>query len=233
TSAVVSWWPASNDIVHKLFVNDIEVQTLKAGVYRFKLSGLLPNTIHKVTIKAKPNSIANTQQLLAASIEFCTTAFDESIEPPKRVQAIGGPQSNTLLVSWEQPLSTTTIIRGYRVLVDGRQMHDIINPLNDHTVININALRQGRFLTVRALTENDGESHDSIPVDIDEILKKLDMDIPSTSVPVLPEETFDRESMPLTASSSLTLRTTSDDELTNSGPLPLPTPPSIVETQQK
>ncbi|CAF5087109.1 unnamed protein product, partial [Rotaria socialis] len=40
TSAVVSWWPASNDIVHKLFVNDIEVQTLKAGVYRFKLSGL-------------------------------------------------------------------------------------------------------------------------------------------------------------------------------------------------
>ncbi|CAF4255742.1 unnamed protein product, partial [Rotaria magnacalcarata] len=72
--------------------------TLKAGVYRFKLSGLLPNTIHKVTIKAKPNNTANTQQLSAASIEFCTTAFDESIEPPKRVQAIGGPQSNTLLV---------------------------------------------------------------------------------------------------------------------------------------
>ncbi|CAF3862642.1 unnamed protein product [Rotaria magnacalcarata] len=233
TSAVVSWWPASNDIVHKLFVNDIEVQTLKAGVYRFKLSGLLPNTIHKVTIKAKPNNTANTQQLSAASIEFCTTAFDESIEPPKRVQAIGGPQSNTLLVSWEQTLSTTTATRGYRVLVDGRQIHDIINSLNDHTVININALRQGRFLTVRALTENDGESHDSIPVDIDEILKKLDMDIPSMPIPVLPEENFDRESMPLTASSSLTLRTTSDDEVTNSGPLPLPTPHAIVETQQK
>ncbi|CAF5149306.1 unnamed protein product, partial [Rotaria magnacalcarata] len=157
----------------------------------------------------------------------------ESIEPPKRVQAIGGPQSNTLLVSWEQTLSTTTATRGYRVLVDGRQIHDIINSLNDHTVININALRQGRFLTVRALTENDGESHDSIPVDIDEILKKLDMDIPSMPIPVLPEENFDRESMPLTASSSLTLRTTSDDEVTNSGPLPLPTPHAIVETQQK
>jgi hypothetical protein len=80
TSAVVSWWPASNDIVHKLFVNDIEVQTLKAGVYRFKLSGLLPNTIHKVTIKAKPINIMNTQQQqqqqqLATSIEFRTTSF--------------------------------------------------------------------------------------------------------------------------------------------------------------
>jgi hypothetical protein len=74
TSAVVSWWPSSNDIVHKLFVNDIEVQTLKAGVYRFKLSGLLPNTMHKVTIKAKPTNVTNTQQL-ATSIEFRTTSF--------------------------------------------------------------------------------------------------------------------------------------------------------------
>lgn len=76
TSAVVSWWPASNDIVHKLLVNDIEVQTLKAGVYRFKLSGLLPNTVHKVTIKAKPTNMMNAQQQqLAASIEFRTTSF--------------------------------------------------------------------------------------------------------------------------------------------------------------
>lgn len=77
TSAVVSWWPASNEIVHKLLVNDIEVQTLKAGVYRFKLSGLLPDTTHKVTIKAKPNNLAHVQQQqqLATSIEFRTTSF--------------------------------------------------------------------------------------------------------------------------------------------------------------
>ena len=76
TSAVVSWWPASNDILHKLFVNDSEVQTLKAGVYRFKLSGLMPNTIHKVTIKAKPTNINSTQrQQFASSIEFRTTSF--------------------------------------------------------------------------------------------------------------------------------------------------------------
>jgi hypothetical protein len=54
--------------------------------------------------------------------------LDESIEPPKRVQAIAGPQSNTLLVSWEQPSSTIATARGYRVLVDGRHLQDITNP---------------------------------------------------------------------------------------------------------
>ena len=36
----------------------------------------------------------------------------------------------------------------------------------------------------------------------------------TTAVPLVSEETFDKESIPLTASSSLTLRTTSDDEMT-------------------
>lgn len=75
TSAVVSWWPASNELVHKLLVNDLEVQTLKAGVYRFKLSGLTPNAMHKVTIRAKPSVPMSNQQFLSASIEFCTTSF--------------------------------------------------------------------------------------------------------------------------------------------------------------
>ena len=30
TTATVSWWPASNQITHKLYVNDVEVQTLKS-----------------------------------------------------------------------------------------------------------------------------------------------------------------------------------------------------------
>ena len=45
--------------------------------------------------------------------------------------------------------------------------------IDDHTVINMNTLRHGRFLTVRTLTENEGESHDSSPIDLDEILKKV------------------------------------------------------------
>jgi hypothetical protein len=75
TSAVISWWPASNDIVHRLFVNDIETQTLKPGIYRFKLSGLSPNTMHKVKLKAKPSIAITPQHQTTASIEFRTTSF--------------------------------------------------------------------------------------------------------------------------------------------------------------
>ncbi|CAF3842843.1 unnamed protein product [Adineta steineri] len=194
TSAVVSWWPASNDISHKLYVNDMEVQTLKPGIYRFKLSGLSPNTMHKVMIKAKPAVPLTPQQQVATSVEFRTTSFEkilinsgsskihnkqskyESIEPPKRVQVIAGPQTNTILVSWEQSPSIN-IARGYRILIDGRQVQDITNPLNDHTVINLNTLHPGRYLTIRTLTDNSGESHDSTSIDLDDVLKKLDMDI--------------------------------------------------------
>ena len=158
TSAVISWWPASNDLVHKLFVNDVDVQTLKAGVYRFKLSGLTPNSLHKVTIRAKPNITVSNPQSLSTSIEFRTTSFgkiyysidfliviiicdyqhlDESIEPPKRVQVIAGPQANTLLISWEQPSSSVSNARGYRIFVDGRQLQDINNPSSKKNCISI------------------------------------------------------------------------------------------------
>jgi hypothetical protein len=48
----------------------------------------------------------------------------------------------------------------------------------------------------------------------------------TTMVGPLPsEETFDKESIALTASSSLTLRTTSDDEMTTFDPLSMPNEP--------
>ena len=153
TSAIISWWVASNEVAHQLLVNDVELQTLQPGVYRFKLSGLVPNTMHKVTIRAKPSVTSRSPQQLSTSLDFRTTPFgtqmnecfvftfrllffflDESIEPPSRVQAILGPQSNTLLVSWEPVVSPSTF-RGYRILADGRQVQDILNPLSRKMVI--------------------------------------------------------------------------------------------------
>ena len=41
----------------------------------------------------------------------------------------------------------------------------------------MNSVRHGRLLTVRILTENEGESHDSNPIDLDEILRKVNENI--------------------------------------------------------
>ncbi|CAF2154725.1 unnamed protein product [Rotaria magnacalcarata] len=171
TTAVVSWWPASNDIIHTLFVNDKEVQTFKAGIYRFKLTGLLPNASHKVSITAKPSIATSPQQHLTISMDFRTTSFDESIEPPRRIQVTTDFQSNTVRISWE-PLSSMSTVRGYRIFIDGHQILDIANPLSDQASINRNRLHHGRYLTIRTVTGNGGESNDSIPIDLDDVLKK-------------------------------------------------------------
>lgn len=44
----------------------------------------------------------------------------------------------------------------------------------DHTVLHMNALRHCRMLTVRTLTD-DGESRDSIPVLLSDVLKKVNL----------------------------------------------------------
>jgi hypothetical protein len=49
--------------------------------------------------------------------------LDESVEPPRRIQVIAGPQANTLP-------SLVNAARGHRVLIDGRQAQEITNPLS-------------------------------------------------------------------------------------------------------
>lgn len=51
------------------------------------------------------------------------------------------------------------------------------------------------------------------------------MDVSPPAIPPVCEEVFDKESVPLTASSSITLRTTSEDEIANLEPQILPPPP--------
>ncbi|CAF4205300.1 unnamed protein product, partial [Didymodactylos carnosus] len=232
TSAVVSWWPASNNLAHKLLVNDIEVQTLKPNVHRFKLSGLLPDSVHKVTIKAKLPSHhskqSQQQQQLSTSTEFKTLAFvlliDESIEPPKRVQIIAGPQADTLLVSWVQSTSLSNTLRGYRIMIDGRKLVDVLNPLSDHSVLHINSLNLARLLSVRCITD-EGESRDSVPVLLTDILTKLDMDTSLTST-----ITDDKDNDGIQTASTLTLH--SDDESNSNVPV-LPTIPSSRAVEPK
>ena len=67
-SAVLSWWPASSELSHRILINNVDLQTMKPGAYRLKLVGLAPNTKHVVTVQATPSSVPST-----SSIEFRTT----------------------------------------------------------------------------------------------------------------------------------------------------------------
>lgn len=53
TSAVISWMPSNSNHQHVVCVNNVEVRTVKPGVYRHTIIGLAPSTIYRVTVKAK------------------------------------------------------------------------------------------------------------------------------------------------------------------------------------
>ena len=53
TSSLTSWLPANFNYHHAVCVNHVKVRTVKPGIFRHTISGLSPNTIYRVTVKAK------------------------------------------------------------------------------------------------------------------------------------------------------------------------------------
>lgn len=47
TSAVISWLPANSNHQHVVCVNNVEVRTVKPGVYRHTITGYTITTIYK------------------------------------------------------------------------------------------------------------------------------------------------------------------------------------------
>ena len=44
TSAAISWIPSNSNFLHAICVNNVEVKTVKPGVFRHSLAGLQPDT---------------------------------------------------------------------------------------------------------------------------------------------------------------------------------------------
>ncbi|KAB7495452.1 RIMS-binding protein 2, partial [Armadillidium nasatum] len=86
TSAVISWMPSNSNFQHTVCVNSVEVRTVKPGVYRHTITGLSPNTIYRVSIRAKnlrapqfDEKSSLFQERLSAGIEFRTLPKDIQI----------------------------------------------------------------------------------------------------------------------------------------------------------
>ncbi|KAI5632354.1 variant SH3 domain-containing protein [Phthorimaea operculella] len=53
SQAIISWLPANSNHQHVVCVNNVEVRTVKPGVYRHTITGLSPSTQYRVTVRAK------------------------------------------------------------------------------------------------------------------------------------------------------------------------------------
>ncbi|RXG56729.1 RIMS-binding protein 2 [Armadillidium vulgare] len=153
TSAVISWMPSNSNFQHTVCVNSVEVRTVKPGVYRHTITGLSPNTIYRVSIRAKnlrapqfDEKSSLFQERLSAGIEFRTLPKGLP-DPPVDVQVEIGPQDGSLLVTWlpvtlnsSSGTSNGALVTGYAVYADGKKVTEVDSPTGDHALIDLNKI---------------------------------------------------------------------------------------------
>lgn len=148
SSATISWLPSNSNYLHVLCLNSLEVRTLKPGVFKHTIAGLTPNTVYRVTVKAKNikaesySTERNIPGSLSSHIEIRTLPQGLP-DPPLDVQVDSGPDSGSIVIMWlpvtitPYGLSNGAPVTGYVVYGDGKKIKDIDEPMADSAVINI------------------------------------------------------------------------------------------------
>ncbi|XP_011863351.1 PREDICTED: peripheral-type benzodiazepine receptor-associated protein 1-like isoform X2 [Vollenhovia emeryi] len=168
TSAVISWLPNNSNHQHVVCVNNVEVRTVKPGVYRHTITGLAPSTIYRVTVKAKNLRATHfeDQNAQAANNQACHVHFktlNKGLpDPPVDIQVEAGPQDGTLLVTWQPVALNGSAVTGYAVYADGKKVTDVDSPTGDHALVDIHKLMglNPKNITVRTKSR-ESQSGDS------------------------------------------------------------------------
>ncbi|CAK1541741.1 unnamed protein product [Leptosia nina] len=173
SQAVISWLPANSNHQHVVCVNNVEVRTVKPGVYRHTITGLSPSTQYRVTVRAKhlragPPSGVPIEEAPGAYTDFRTLPKGLP-DPPNEIMVEAGPQDGTLLVTWQPVLRPPASgpVTGYAVYADGKKVTDVDSPTGDHALIDIGKLLglNPKCVTVRTKSR-DSQSSDSAPTPI-------------------------------------------------------------------
>jgi hypothetical protein len=194
TAATISWIPSNTNFLHSIGVNGVDVKTVRPGVFRHTLAGLSPNTLYRVTIRAKNlkaapyiAASADYSQLhnLSSSIEI-RTAPKGLPDAPLQVVVDSGPRPGTILVSWLpvtiNPLGTSNgaPVTGYIVYGDGRRLMDVESGTADQAVVDLGTREDIKYITVRTKSGKDTTSSESDRVMVpSDIIGRVDSDTES------------------------------------------------------
>ena len=151
TSATIQWLPSSTNFLHTLCLNNVEVRTVKQGVFRHTIAGLSPNTLYKVTVRAKNIKAAPYvgERNVSKQIETLSSHLEVRTLPqglpdaPVDVQVDAGPEPGSLTIMWlpvtitQGGLSNGAPVTGYLVCGDGRQLMEVDDGTADSAVVRL------------------------------------------------------------------------------------------------
>ena len=151
TSATIQWLPSSTNFLHTLCLNNVEVRTVKQGVFRHTIAGLTPNTLYKVTVRAKnikaapyvgERNVSKQIETLSSHLELRTLPQGLP-DAPVDVQVDAGPQPGTITVLWlpvtitQGGLSNGATVTGYLICGDGKGLMEVEDGTADSAVVRI------------------------------------------------------------------------------------------------
>ncbi|XP_061026387.1 RIMS-binding protein 2 isoform X7 [Eubalaena glacialis] len=180
-SARLSWAPANSNYSHVIFLNEQELDVVRAASYKYQFCNLRPNAAYKVKVLAKPHQMPwqlplEQRERKEAFVEFSTLPAGPPA-PPQDIAVQAAATPGTVQVSWKPPALTATglsngaNVTGYGVYAKGQRVAEIISPTADGTAVELVRLRslEAKSVTVRTLSAQ-GESVDSaaaaIPPDL-------------------------------------------------------------------
>ncbi|XP_028622005.1 RIMS-binding protein 2 isoform X2 [Grammomys surdaster] len=180
-SAQLSWLPTNSNYSHIIFLNEEELDIVKAARYKYQFFNLRPNMAYKVKVLAQPHQMPwqlplEQREKKEACVEFSTLPAGPPA-PPQDVIVQAGATTASVQVSWKPPALTPTglsngaNVTGYGVYAKGQRVAEVIAPTADGTAVELVRLRslEAKAVSVRTLSAQ-GESMDSalaaIPPDL-------------------------------------------------------------------
>ncbi|XP_028726033.1 RIMS-binding protein 2 isoform X1 [Peromyscus leucopus] len=180
-SAQLSWLPTNSNYSHVIFLNEEELDIVKAARYKYQFFNLRPNMAYKVKVLAQPHQMPwqlplEQREKKEACVEFSTLPAGPPA-PPQDVIVQAGATAAMVQVSWRPPALTPTglsngaNVTGYGVYAKGQRVAEVIAPTADGTAVELVRLRslEAKAVSVRTLSAQ-GESMDSalaaIPPDL-------------------------------------------------------------------
>nr|XP_021495498.1 RIMS-binding protein 2 isoform X1 [Meriones unguiculatus]XP_021495499.1 RIMS-binding protein 2 isoform X1 [Meriones unguiculatus]XP_021495500.1 RIMS-binding protein 2 isoform X1 [Meriones unguiculatus]XP_021495502.1 RIMS-binding protein 2 isoform X1 [Meriones unguiculatus] len=180
-SAQLSWLPTNSNYSHVIFLNEEELDVVKAARYKYQFFNLRPNMAYKVKVLAQPHQMPwqlplEQREKKEACVEFSTLPAGPPA-PPQDVTVHAGATAASVQVSWKPPpltptgLSNGANVTGYGVYAKGQRVAEVIAPTADSTAVELVRLRslEAKAVSVRTLSAQ-GESVDSalatIPPDL-------------------------------------------------------------------
>uniref|UniRef100_G1SM06 RIMS binding protein 2 n=1 Tax=Oryctolagus cuniculus TaxID=9986 RepID=G1SM06_RABIT len=171
-SAQLSWLPTNSNYSHVIFLNEEELDTVRAARYKYQFFNLRPNMAYKVRVLARPHQMPwqlplEQREKKEAFVEFSTLPAGPPA-PPQDVIVQAGATAATVQVSWRPPaltpagLSNGANVTGYGVYAKGQRVAEVIFPTADGTAVDLVRLRslEAKAVTVRTFSVQ-GESVDS------------------------------------------------------------------------